>query len=156
MTTVEFQLGGTLKFLLDEPEARAGAKITISYDGFIITAWGDDMAYTLPNDKAIKVKVAYVDSKGNPAVVDGDVHWNSSNSSIAAVVVDADDTSNAVVAAATQLGQVQITATVDADLGAGVRALITIMDVEVVAGEAVAGTITPVGEPTPIEPSQHA
>jgi hypothetical protein len=31
-----------------------------------------------------------------------------------------------------------------------VRELITTMDVEIVAGEAIAGTITPVGEPQPI------
>jgi len=46
-------------------------------------------------------------------------------------------------------GQIQITATADADLGAGVRNLVTVCDIQIVAGEAVAGTISPVGAPTP-------
>jgi hypothetical protein len=40
---------------------------------------------------------------------------------------------------------VQITATADADLGAGVRNLVTVCDITIVAGEAVAGTIAPIG-----------
>ena len=154
MTTVQFNLGGTLKFLV-EPSPRCGAIITLSYDGFSITAWGDGMSYNLPSGRAVKCHVQYVDGNGHPATVDGEVRWDSSNSDIATIQVDVDDTSYAVIAAAAAIGQVQITATADADLGEGVRPLLTIMDVEVVAGEAVAGTISPVGESTPIEPTQH-
>jgi hypothetical protein len=50
------------------------------------------------------------------------------------------------------VGQAQVTATCDADLGDGVRELITLCDIEVVGGEAVAGTIQPVGEPDPLAP----
>ena len=151
MTAVEFKLGGVFKFLV-EPEARAGAKVTIRYGGFQLTAWGDQMAYTLPDGNQVQVKISYVDAQGNPARVDGDVAWSSSDTNIATVTVNSGDSSLAVVAAAAggTIGQVQITATADADLGSGTRELITMMDVEVVAGEAVAGTITPVGESTPI------
>ena len=45
-----------------------------------------------------------------------------------------------------------MTATADADLGEGVRRLTTVCDIEVVAGEAVSGTIQPVGEPEPVAP----
>jgi hypothetical protein len=45
------------------------------------------------------------------------------------------------------LGQVQVTATADADLGEGTRTLTMTMDVEIVSGEAITGSITPVGEP---------
>lgn len=156
MSTIEFKLGGTLKFVVDdEPEARPGAIVTLSYDGFSITVRNVQMAYVLPIDKAVKVKVAYVDAGGHPARVDGDVVWASSNETIAKVLVDADDTSNAVVTPSHDLGQVQIRATADADLGEGVKSLITVMDVEIVGGEAVAGTITPVGEPGPIQPEQR-
>jgi hypothetical protein len=48
-----------------------------------------------------------------------------------------------------------MTAYADADLGERVRELATTMDVTVMAGEAVAGTITPVGEPEPIPHVDH-
>ena len=84
MTTVNFQLGGTLKLdVIEEPEGYA--VMTITYDGFTITAKGNGMAYKLPNDKVIGVKVAYVDSHGNPATVDGDVTWEFSDESVATV-----------------------------------------------------------------------
>jgi hypothetical protein len=43
-------------------------------------------------------------------------------------------------------------ATADADLGDGVRELNTLLDVTLVAGEAVTGTINVVGDPQPITP----
>lgn len=149
MTTVEFKLGGTLKFIVEEPETRPGALVTLTYGGFSVTARGEDMAYTLPIDMAVSVKVSYVDAHGNPAVVDGAVNWDSSDTNIATVTADAPDGATAIVAAATNLGQAQITATADADLGEGVREVVTIMDVQIIAGEAVAGIIEPVGAPTP-------
>lgn len=53
MTTVEFQLGGTLKFIVEQPVTRAGCFVTLRYDGLTVTARGDNMAYKLPNDKTI-------------------------------------------------------------------------------------------------------
>jgi len=150
VNTLQFQLGGTLKFLVDEPASRPGARITIRYDGLTLTAWGDGMAYKLPNDKMIAVQVAYVDSKGNPAQVDGDVSWNTSDPNLATVDTNAGDSTQATVTPGGTVGQVQVTCMADADLGSGVREIITTMDVDIVAGEAVAGTITPVGEPQPI------
>jgi hypothetical protein len=147
---IQFSLSGVLK-LLSVPATRPGrCMVTLAYDGFTVTAQGEHMSYTLPNGKMIRVKVSYVDAGGNPAVVDGVVTWASSNEEIASVDVDQTDTSNAVVVAAGTIGLAQISATADADLGEGVRELITLMDVEVVAGEAVAGTITPVGAPEDI------
>jgi len=107
------------------------------------------MSYTLMVDYKIKVSVAYVDSYGNPARVDGDVVWASSDDTIAVVFTESGNSLNAIVQAQTKTGQAQITATADADLGEGVRSLVTLMDVTVVAGEAVAGTITPQGDPIP-------
>lgn len=153
MTTVEFQLGGTLKFLIDEPASRPGARVTIRYGGLTLTAWGDGMAYKLPNDKVIGVQVSYVDSKGNPAEVDDAITWDTSDPEIATVETDTGDSAMATVVPSGKTGQVQVTATADADLGEGVRELVTTMDLEVIAGEAVAGTITPMGEPQPIEPT---
>jgi hypothetical protein len=148
MTTVNFQLGGTLKFVVDEPEGYA--LFTTTYEGFTITAKGHGMAYKLPNDKFIAVKVAYADSRGNPAAVDGDVTWESSDESVVTVVADAGDSTSAKITPVGPIGQAQISCTADADLGEGVREIITTADIDVVAGEAVAGTIAPVGEPQPI------
>jgi hypothetical protein len=50
------------------------------------------------------------------------------------------------------LGTAQVVATADVDLGAGVQSLITTMDITVVAGQAVAGTISPTGPAEPIAP----
>jgi hypothetical protein len=150
VNTIQFQLGGTLKFVSDESASRSGARMTIRYRGFTLTAWGDGMAYKLPNDHQISVQVAYIDSHGNPAAIDGDVTWDTSDSNIATVETNSGDTTMATIIPNGAVGQVQVTCTADADLGEGIREIITTMDVDIVAGEAVAGTITPVGPPVPI------
>jgi hypothetical protein len=146
MPSVEFNLAGKLRFLVEE---EITSLVTLRFDNFTVAARGDTMAYTLPVDHVVKVHVAYVDSHGNPAGVDSEVSWASSDETIARVVVDETDSANASVEAQAKLGQAQITATADADIGEGVRELVTLMDVSVIAGEAVAGTISPVGEPIP-------
>jgi hypothetical protein len=150
MPIVDFQLGGTLKFTIEN--ARPICMVTLRYDGFTLTARGDDMAYTLPNDKMVAIKVSYVDSKGHPATVDGPVQWASSNTNVATVEVDSQDSQQAKIFPGDEVGQVQITAGADADLGVGVTTLITTMDLTVVGGQAVAGIIEPVGPPQPIAP----
>jgi len=143
---IEFKLGGVLTLL---SESEGYCLVTVRFGAFSITARGENMAYTLPVDNGIKVKVSYVDNHGNPAVVDGDVTWASSDEQIARVAADTADSMSAIVEAQSKVGQCQITATADADLGAGVRELVTLMDLTVVAGEAVAGSIEPVGNPIP-------
>lgn len=123
--------------------------ITIFYEAFRITAQGKRIMYTLPVDHEVKMQVSYVDSEGNPAVVDGPVQWASSDTTLASIAVDANDSTIVTVTPVGPTGQVQITATADADLGAGVKSLVTTCDISLVAGEAVAGTIVPVGAPTP-------
>lgn len=112
------------------------------------------MAYTLPDDRTIFVQVAYVDARGHPATVDGDVAWASSDTMIANVGVKQGDSTSAQIIPGANLGQAQITATADADLGAGVTSVICTLDVTVVAGSAVAGVITPQGEPQPFPEGQ--
>ena len=146
---VELVLGGTLTLLMREVEpSQAGAVVTLTLDAFTVSAKGERIMFTLPNDKQVRVKVAYVDKSGNPATIDGDVRWASSDEAIARVTADADSdyASEAVISSGGTVGQAQITAAADADLGEGVRPLMTLMDVEVVGGEAVTGTIEPVGE----------
>jgi hypothetical protein len=143
---LELVLGGTLKLLAREIEQHAGAYFSTTINGITITGKAETMAYTLPADKVVDVKVSYVDANQNPAVVDGPVQWASSNTDIAMVTPNASDSQLANIApGGVTIGTCQISCMADADLGEGVRQLITTMDLTVVAGEAVAGTIEPTG-----------
>ena len=106
--------------------------------------------YQIASGMQCHVKVSYTDAAGNPAVVDGDVTWASSDDTIAAVFVSSNDSTEAVIRTIGPVGQVQVTATADADLGAGIRNIVTPMDITVVAGEAMSGTIEPTGPAEPI------
>lgn len=128
--------------------SKAGVRVYSTCDGFTVKGMAPIM-YTLPNDKSVQVKIAYVDAKGNPAKVDGDVEWTSSDEDICGIATTGDSTLVTLIPGS-KIGQCQIKATADADLGEGVREIVTPFDMEVVAGEAVAGTISPVGEPQPI------
>lgn len=139
--------GAVLQLLTEDDEGFVQVKLNFD-NQFTVTAKGDLM-FTLPDDKKVTVKVSYVDAKGHPARVDGVPVWSSSDDTVATVVVDTTDPTKAVVTPV-DLGQVQVTVKADADLGQGTRELVTNLDVEVVAGEAVRGTIQPVGEPEPL------
>jgi hypothetical protein len=128
--------------------------LAITLGNFVVKIEGAYVMYTLPIGMAVKMQVSYVDAAGNPAAVDA-VSWASSNDAVLKVLTDASDNTICVVHPVGALGQVQVVATADVDLGDGVRELMTVADINIVAGEAVAGTISPVGEPSPIEPTQH-
>ena len=145
---LEISFTSPLQICEIEPPPEILAVLTITYHRFTITMKGDVM-FTLPVDDAVKMRVTYVDSENNPAKVEGPIAWASSDDTLAEFEVDSVDSSIVTVIPAGPIGQVQITATADADLGAGVRNLITICDISLVAGEAVAGVIQPVGEPFP-------
>jgi len=148
--TITLQVGGALELVLRQPEPQGEVYVTVQYEQFTVKAKGDHMAYTLPIDKYISVQVAYVDAHGNPAVVDGDVTWASSDDSTVTVAVDPTDSTKCKVTPVGPAGTAQVTATADADLGEGTRELITLLDLVLVAGEAVAGTISIVGDPQPM------
>lgn len=135
--------------VIQEPAPVGKQFVTIAYAGFTVKTEGDKVMYTLPADHTVRMQVAYVDAAGNPAAIDGDVAWSSSDEAVAAVETDAADSTICTVRPMGATGNVQVLATCDADLGSGVRELITTADISIVAGEAVAGTIQPVGEPEP-------
>jgi hypothetical protein len=151
---VEIVFANVLKIMevAEQPLPRGHSLIRITFDQFVITAEGEHVMYTLPVDHTVKMQVSYVDAAGNPATIDGAVVWQTSDASIVSVAVDPIDSTICRAVPAGTLGQAQITATADADLGAGVRGLITTCEIEIVGGEAVAGSIQPVGEPEPILP----
>lgn len=97
--------------------------------------------FTLPDDKTASAAVSYVDAKGNAAKVEGAPVWSSSDDTILTVEAAADGMS-ATITPAGPLGTAQVKVEADADLGPGVLPIITIGDVEVVAGQAVAGNVT--------------
>lgn len=97
--------------------------------------------FTLPDDKTASAAVAYVDAKGNPAKVDGTPVWSSSDDTILTVTPSSDGLT-AEVTPVGPLGTAQVKVEADADLGAGVVPLISLADVEVVAGQAVAGNVS--------------
>ena len=153
MNQLEISFGTPLRIILAEAEAPEGsALLTVRFQQFSITMQGDGVMYTLPVDHLVSMQVSYVDAGGNPARVDGAVTWASSDAAVVTVEVDANDSTMCTVTPAGALGQVQVTASADADLGAGVRTLITTCDIEIVAGEAVSGSIQPTGSPQPIAP----
>lgn len=96
--------------------------------------------FTIPADKTASGAVSYVDAKGNPAQVEGAPVWSSSDPSIVDVVPSADGFSATVTPGAVGTAQIKVEA--DADLGAGVVPVIALVDVEVVAGQAVAGNVS--------------
>jgi hypothetical protein len=148
---IEISFGSPLR-IITEPEPQGTSRLTIKFEQFTITTEGDHVMYTMPVDHLVSMQVSYVDAKGNPATVDGAVVWASSDDDILTASVDPQDSTICTVSAAGQVGQAQVTATADADLGEGVRQLITTADIEIVAGEAVAGSIQPLGESQPIAP----
>lgn len=127
------------------------ARVTATCDRFVTTfTGGTGIMYTLPADKMVDLQISYVDKNGNPAAIDGNVTWDSSDEEIA-FTESADPTGATVtLKPGPKIGNCQITATADADLGEGVRTLVTPFDVTVVGGEAVAGTIAPTGEQQPL------
>lgn len=99
------------------------------------------MSFVITIDQQFDAAVAFVDSAGNPAVVDGVPVWASSDDAVLAV--QAADDGMSATAAAVSVGTAQLSVTADADLGGGVRQVIGLLEVNIVGGEAVAAVITP-------------
>jgi hypothetical protein len=97
-------------------------------------------ALTLTDSQQCPVSVAFTDKKGNPALVEGAPVWASSDENVAKVTAAADGMSAVIVAG--NIGTAQISVTADADLGAGVTSLASVLDLTVMAGAAVAANIT--------------
>lgn len=92
-------------------------------------------AFTLTDEQKVPCTLSPKTAAGNPAKVDGVPVWTSSDEAILTVAAAADGLS-AVVTTVGPVGAAQITATADADMGAGVRPITAIQDFVVVAAEA--------------------
>lgn len=95
----------------------------------------------LTDTQKAMLAITIVDAKGNPAVVDGAPEWSTSDASVLSVQPAADGMS-AIVRASGGLGSAQVSVTADADTGAGIEPIAGTLDVEVIAGKAVAVSIS--------------
>lgn len=107
------------------------------------------MSYTLLATHMAVMEVGYVDAHGNPADVYGDVKWSVSDPALAVVDTDVEDSSIVRLTPTGRVGQIQLSATANVDLGKGIKRLTAVYDIEIVASEAVAGVIQPLGDSQP-------
>lgn len=96
---------------------------------------GEKIMLLLRDDQKVTLAIQPVDAKGNPAKVDGVPAWTNSDDTAGVLTVAADGLSAEFVAG--MPGVTQVTVTADADLGAGVRAISGVLDIQVEPGEAV-------------------
>ena len=89
----------------------------------------------LNDEQRVSLSISPLTAAGNAAKLDGIPVWSASDSNVISLVVSADGLS-AVASAAGALGTSQVSVTADADLGAGVRQLTALLDVQVIAAEA--------------------
>lgn len=94
----------------------------------------------LTSTQQASLSISAVDARGKPAQVD-DVTWSSSDESVATVTVDPTDPRKATVKSV-DAGTAQINVSADADLGDGVSTLTGLLDLTVLAGQAVALVIS--------------
>jgi hypothetical protein len=93
------------------------------------------LAFLLQGDQKVKLSIAPVDAAGNSAPVQNP-QWLSTDPGVLTVEPSVDGLSASAVAVG-PLGTAQVQVSADADLGSGVVALTGILDVQVVAGQAV-------------------
>src|SRR5690349_2375384 len=114
------------------------------------------MPFVLTADQKTRVSFDARDRYGNPASIDGDPRWETSDADVLTLTTFEGGRSADIVAAG-PAGTAQVTVRCDADLGDGVRELVGVLDVEVVGGEAVLLAITPAAAepkgPAPAEPA---
>ena len=99
------------------------------------------MSDTMPSGSTASLSIAWIDAAGNPATVDGPTAWESSDEAVVTLEASADSLT-ATVTSVGPVGPVQVQATADADMGSGIKTITAICDINVIAGEAVGGTIT--------------
>jgi len=106
------------------------------------------MALILTATQQCALAIEVFDAKGNPATVDGVPVWSSSEPAYVTVTAGVDGmTADAVAVGPVTSSPVQVNVTADADLGSGIQQIIGVLDVSVVAGQAVSVGIS-AGTPT--------
>lgn len=94
------------------------------------------MSLRLLDSQKVRLSIAPLDAAGQPATIDGLPVWTSTDESVVSLEVAVDGMSVEAIATG-PVGNAQVSVSVDADLGSGVRTLTATLDIEVVGGEAV-------------------
>jgi len=139
--SISLTIGGSLDLVLHPPPPEVQGWMTWTFeDGFTVKVKGTYMAFSLVSQQPCYGKASYTDTAGNEAVPQT-VAWTVSDATILTVVADTTDPRLCTVTSVGPAGVAQVTATADVDLGTGVKNIVLIGDITVVAGEAVAGTL---------------
>jgi hypothetical protein len=126
------------------------------------TIKGENMASTMTSGTLGTVSVQWVDAGGNPAPVDGPTAWATSDASIVSIQTQPGappggpptpgNPNICNLYAPGPIGTASIQATADADMGPDVKSITAVLDITVIGGQAVAGTLTftqgPAGPPS--------
>ena len=96
---------------------------------------------TITDKQQFPVAAAFTSKAGNPVGVDGAPAWSVSDETILGIEVDPADPNKATVKAKGPVGTAQVRLTADADRGEGVREVTALLDVEVLASDAVTALI---------------
>ena len=143
-TTITFKVSGAVQI---ERDALALRVVFTIIHGSTIIRGVAPMAYTLPVDQQIEVQVSYVDAEGNAVdLPQGNVTWEVSDAALLGVVPDTTDDQKCMVTPVGPVGTAQLTCTGKNPDGS---AVIATLDMTLVPGNAITGTIQPVGSPTP-------
>lgn len=105
------------------------------------------MTLILTDEQKVTLSIQPLTQAGNPAKVDGKPVWSVSNPELISIS-ESEDGLSVVASTVGPLGSAQVSVSADADLGEGVRELFSILDVEVIAAEAVSLGIV-AGTPEP-------
>lgn len=106
------------------------------------------MSTVLPVSHFLPASVQPLDAKGNPAAVDGVAVWEASDPALVTLEVAIDGLSANIVPTGA-LGHVQIRVRADARIGPDVREISGLLEIDLVAAEAVSLSVS-AGEPMEI------
>lgn len=117
---------------------------------------GENMAGTMQVGTRATVSVEWKDTGGHTVKVDGPTKWESSDDTMVQCTASTGNPQIANLFAPGPVGNCQIHATADADLGEGVKSVTATIDITVISGEAVGGdiTFTPASGPVQGQPPQ--
>ncbi len=127
---------GLLNDVWEEVRPRTAARIVFDAQVEGQPREEDVTMLTLTDIQRCALTIRPVDARGNPAPVEGAPTWGLSDPALLDLQVAADGLS-ATVLARGPLGTGQVRVDADADLGAGVQTITGLLDVEVVASQAV-------------------
>lgn len=138
----------------DKHHKRVTRIATYRFKDVEFTAEGDTMSLVIKDTDVpgtVTVSIAFVNSKGRPAKVDGVPTWAASDPTVIDSVTPSADGMSATLHITDTIGVSQLTVNADVDLGSGTNNKDFIDTISVIPGEAVAATFT-FGAVTPDAP----